>query len=68
MFLALVNHIFGHVDRNGETDANVAAALAENGGVDADHFPFQVEEGAAGVARVDGRVGLDKITIGSITD
>ena len=64
VFLKLVKHIFSHVNRYGETNADVTAALAENGSIDANHFSFQIEESAAGVTRVDGGVGLNKITIG----
>ena len=38
-------------------------ALAADRGVDADHLALQVEERAAGVARVDGRVGLEEVEI-----
>jgi hypothetical protein len=42
------------VDRDREPDADVAAALAEDRGVDADDLTVLVEQRTAGVARVDG--------------
>src|SRR5690606_37051902 len=50
-----------HVSGNGETDADVAAGARQDGGVHANEPAAQVDERAAGVARVDGRVGLDEI-------
>src|SRR6185436_2309003 len=49
------------VDRDGEADADVPAAVAAGLDlrVDPDHATGRVEERAAGVARVDRRVGLD---------
>src|SRR6185295_302497 len=48
--------VAGHVDGNGEADA---LSLQADGGVDADHFAGDVHEGTAGIAGVDGGVGLD---------
>jgi len=36
-------------------------ACPEHRRVDADHPPFPVDKGTAGVSRIDGRVGLDQI-------
>ena len=47
------------VDRDGEADADVAAGLALDLGVHADHVAVRVQKRTAGVAVVDGRVGLD---------
>src|SRR5829696_8031715 len=46
------------VDRHGEADAGVAAALTGDLRVHADHAALAVEQRAAGVARVDRGVGL----------
>jgi hypothetical protein len=51
------------IARNGEADAHVAAALAEDGGVHADHFAVQIQQRAAGIARVDRRIGLDEVFV-----
>src|SRR5581483_5527975 len=50
------------VDGNGEAETDAAAVRAgtENRGVDADKLAVLVGERAAGVAPVDGRVGLDR--------
>ena len=38
LLLQLRDELLGEVDRDGEADADVAAAAAEDGGVDADHL------------------------------
>ena len=48
----------GEVDGDGEADALCGAGL---GGVDADDLAVAVEQRAAGVAGVDGGVGLDEV-------
>jgi hypothetical protein len=45
------------------TDADIASARRQDRGVDADHSSLQVDQRAARIARVDGRVGLDEILI-----
>ena len=56
----LVGDVFRHVDRDGEGEAVKGAAAAVNLRVDGDDFAFAVKERAAGVAGVDGGVGLDE--------
>ena len=56
-----VQDVARHVDGHGEADAVVAAAGADDGGVDADEPAFGIHQRAAGIAGVDGRVGLDEI-------
>ena len=46
---------------HGESDALVAGGLRIDGGVDADDFAVHVEQRAAGVAGIDGCVGLDEV-------
>ena len=46
---------------HGETDAFVAAAVLSDPSIDADQPAFGVHERAAGIAMVDGRIGLDEI-------
>src|SRR5690606_9585252 len=48
------------VDGDSQRNAHEAAALRNDLRVDADHFPGQIDERAAGVAGVDRDVGLDK--------
>jgi len=52
-----------HVDGDREADADVAAALAVDRAVDADHLTADVEQRPAGVAGIDGRVGLNEIVV-----
>ena len=49
------------IDRNRETDAFVAARIAGDRGVDANHLTSQIQQRTAAVARVDGGVGLQEI-------
>ena len=56
----LLAHVVGHVDRDGERQAHVAAAAAVDLRVDADHFAVEIEQRAAGVARIHRHVGLDE--------
>ena len=51
---------FHHIDRNGEADADRAARLRENRRIDADQAAFHIDQGAAGIARIDRGVGLDE--------
>lgn len=59
--------MFGHVDGNGEPNADKsaltlrAAPTAQNGGIDAHHLALDVHKGAAGIPRIDRRVRLDKV-------
>ena len=51
------------VDRDREADALIAAGLAVDLAVDADQLAARVDERAAGVARIDGGVGLDEVVV-----
>ena len=74
--LAVVDQLLdgaaGLVDRDREADADVAALAAEaaadggDGGVDADDLAVEVDQRAAGVARVDRGVGLDRVDVGAV--
>ena len=64
----LVGHALDEVRRNGEADADgtCRAGRACGGGdgrVDADHLAGRIKGRAAGVARVDGRVGDDGVVV-----
>src|SRR5258706_16298258 len=49
----LIDYFLCQVDRNGETDADVAARLAENRAVNADHFAVRIDQRSAAVAGID---------------
>ncbi len=51
--------IFRGVNGNGKADACGGSARRVNRGVDADYFAVRIDERAAGIAAIDGRVGLD---------
>ena len=52
-----------HANWNGEADAGVLTAGGNDGSVNADDFTAEVDEWAAGVAGIDGSVGLEKIFV-----
>ena len=57
----LVHHAAHHVHRNREADAVGAKVLRQHRGVDADQLALRVDERAAGIAEIDGGIGLDEI-------
>ena len=57
------HHVPGHVGGDGETDADVAPARRQDGGVEPHQLPAQVHQGPAGIAGVDGGVGLDEVLV-----
>ena len=59
--LELVGDAADHVDRNREADADVAAGAREDGRGEADQFAPQVDQRAAGIAGIDGGIGLDEV-------
>ena len=52
-----------HVGGNRKSNTNIAAAGCKYGGIDANQPSIQVHQGAAGVTRVDGRIGLNKVLV-----
>src|SRR5208283_799024 len=56
----LVVHRHNGVGRHGKADALVATSTGVDRRVNADHFAIHVYQRSAGVARVDGGVGLDE--------
>ena len=55
-------HGLGRVDGNGKADARtLVGAVGGDHRVDADHLAARVQQRAAGVAGIDGRVGLDGV-------
>src|SRR4029450_13017525 len=63
-FADLRDHVLGHARGNSKADTDAAAGIV---GVDqrvhADHLAVHLEQRAAGVAAVDGGVGLDVVVI-----
>ena len=57
----LIHHAAHHVHRDREADAVGAEVLREHGGVDADQLAVRVDQRAAGIAEIDGGIGLDEI-------
>jgi hypothetical protein len=57
----LAHHVIGQIRRDGEADARARARWRDDRGIDADQFATQVDQCAAGVARIDRRVGLDEV-------
>jgi len=53
VFLNLLDDFTGHIGRNGKTDPDVPPARAHDGGVDADQLSAEIDQGAAGIARID---------------
>src|SRR6185312_12903478 len=63
VFLQLIEHRDRAVGRNRETDADRAAGRRDDCRVDADDLAVEIEQRAAGIAAVDGRVGLDVVVV-----
>ena len=56
----LVVDLSYRIRRHGKAHARVRTGLGQDGGVDADHFTRHIYQRATGIARVDGRVGLNE--------
>ena len=63
----MIGDLFRQVDGDRETDADVAAGLAENRAVDTDHFAFGVDQRSAAIARLDRSIGLNEVVQTSAT-
>ncbi len=63
VLLQFINHSTRQVARDREADSLVSAALAEDAGVDADHFAARVHQRTAGISRIDRRVGLNEVFV-----
>src|SRR5262249_33250026 len=66
--LELIDHRHGGFRRHRKADADRAAGRRDDCGIDADHLAVEVEQGAAGIAAVDGRVGLNVVVVGTGID
>ena len=60
--------VLDHIHGDGETDPHGATAAAEDGRVHSDHLPIKIDKWPAGVARVNGGVGLNEIGVIDNTD
>ena len=49
--------------RHRKADADRAARRRDDRGIDADDFAVEVEQRAAGIAAIDGGVGLDVVVV-----
>ena len=56
----IIGDTFCSVDGNGEANTGSGAARRVNRGIDADDVAVRIDERAAGVALIDGRVRLDR--------
>src|SRR5205085_11129200 len=64
----LLHDSFCHVGRHRKTDPDIAARRRKDSSVNADQLTMKVDEGAARVAGVDGRVSLDEILVALLTE
>src|SRR6202171_3132190 len=64
----LIDHAGHRLGGHREADADRAAGGRDDQGVDADHFAIEVEQRSAGIAAIDGGVGLDVAVIGAGVD
>ena len=60
----LAHHAANQVHRDRKADAFHAEVLREHRGVDADELAIDIDQRAARIAHVDGRVGLDEVLEG----
>ncbi len=63
MIEQLAHHPFAAINRNRKADALIAAAVGSNCRVDTDDFAIQIDQRTAGIARIDRRVGLNKVLV-----
>src|SRR5260221_1654774 len=59
----LIDHAHHRLRGHRKADADRAARRRDDQGVDADHFAIEIEQRTAGIAAVDGGVGLDVAVI-----
>ena len=57
---ASLRHELGHIGRDGKADADRAAGLGINRGVDPHQMPIEIDERAARIARIYRRICLDE--------
>src|SRR5207244_1042061 len=63
LLLQLGHDVANHIHGNGKTDTLIAAASGKDCGIDSDQLTFCIDERAAGISGIDGRVGLNEILI-----
>ena len=64
----LIDHAGHRLRGHRKADADRAAGRRDDQRVDADHFAVEIEQRPAGIAAVDGGVGLDVVVIGTRAD
>src|SRR6202035_4609773 len=60
----LIDHAGDGLGGHRKADADRAARRRDDQRVDADHFAVEIEQRTAGIAAVDGGVGLDVVVVG----
>ena len=60
----IVYHLLHQVHRYGKAITHIAAGFGGNGGVDANQFARSIHKCSTAVARIDGRIGLNKVLDG----
>src|SRR5205823_265627 len=63
LFNDRIHHIASQIDRYGEADTLKAAAAAQDGGIDPDQAPLDIDQRTAGVAHIDRGIGLDEVFV-----
>src|SRR5439155_10999742 len=63
LFAQTLHHVASEIRRNGEANALASTASAENRGVNAQQPALGIDKRTAGVAHVNGRIGLDEILV-----
>ena len=64
----LIDHAGNRLRGHREADADRAAGRRNDQRVDADHVAIKIEQRAAGIAAVDGGVGLDVVVVRTLAD
>ncbi len=64
----LRQQFFDGVGRDGKADADIAAGLAKDRGVDAHDFAAQIEQRAARVTWIDRSISLNKVVVRPLAD
>src|SRR5215510_13062133 len=57
-----------HVDRHSEANPDIPASGRKHGRVDAEELAAHIDQGSAGIPRIDGRIGLDEILVALLAE
>ena len=58
-----VHVMTGKIDRDGKSNPLASATSRQNRSIDSDQLSLGIDQGAAGVSRINGRIGLDEVLI-----